>query len=306
MAKAVIVVGGLIATALVLALGSWPTPVVAALTLVLGAAIRAALGILPSQRAILYAPTWRENMTAMVTFLDLERLAARLGPDHVILLRGHSRTVAFGASVSMAGVIDVTTYPEVTDLFLAAAERLGARIDHSVVVGDSLWDMLAARRCRALGVGLLSGGYGADELERGGAARVYEDPADMLVHLDEVGGRRVDLGERGVAVPRHADAVALVLEDVADQRPDVGLVVDHEDIGHHMLSLNFSVILVFSSSSQPRSGRTCGNTIRAQAPGAVPPANGGAGTSSSVPSCSSMIFLTIGSPRPVPLARWVT
>ena len=50
--------------------------------------------------------------------------------------------------------------------------------------------MLAARRCRALGVGLLSGGYGADELERGGAARVYEDPADMLVHLDEVGGRR--------------------------------------------------------------------------------------------------------------------
>jgi HAD superfamily hydrolase (TIGR01509 family) len=76
------------------------------------------------------------------------------------------------------------------DLFLAAAERLGARIDHSIVVGDSLWDMLAARRCRALGVGLLSGGYGADELERGGAARVYEDPADMLVHLDEVGGRR--------------------------------------------------------------------------------------------------------------------
>ncbi len=76
------------------------------------------------------------------------------------------------------------------DLFLAAAERLGARIDHAVVVGDSLWDMLAARRCRALGVGLLSGGYGADELERGGAARVYRDPADMLVHLDEVGGRR--------------------------------------------------------------------------------------------------------------------
>ncbi len=76
------------------------------------------------------------------------------------------------------------------DLFVAAAERLGARIEHAVVVGDSLWDMLAARRCRALGVGLLSGGYGADELERGGAARVYEDPADMLVHLDEVGGRR--------------------------------------------------------------------------------------------------------------------
>jgi HAD superfamily hydrolase (TIGR01509 family) len=76
------------------------------------------------------------------------------------------------------------------DLFLAAAARLGVRIEHSVVVGDAIWDMLAARRCRALGVGLLSGGYGQDELERGGAARVYEDPADLLKHLDEVGGRR--------------------------------------------------------------------------------------------------------------------
>ncbi|WP_132252668.1 HAD family hydrolase [Methylobacterium segetis] len=76
------------------------------------------------------------------------------------------------------------------DLFLAAAERLGVRIDHSVIVGDSIWDMLAARRCKGLGVGLLSGGYGTDELERSGAVRVYEDPADLLVHLDEVGGRR--------------------------------------------------------------------------------------------------------------------
>lgn len=76
------------------------------------------------------------------------------------------------------------------DLFLAAAERLGAPIEAAVVVGDSIWDMLAARRCRALGVGVLSGGYGTDELERAGALRVYEDPADMLLHLDEVGGRR--------------------------------------------------------------------------------------------------------------------
>ncbi|AWN42656.1 HAD family hydrolase [Methylobacterium durans] len=76
------------------------------------------------------------------------------------------------------------------DLFLAAAERLGVRIDHSVIVGDSIWDMLAARRCKGLGVGLLSGGYGTDELERAGAVRVYEAPADLLVHLDEVAGRR--------------------------------------------------------------------------------------------------------------------
>ena len=76
------------------------------------------------------------------------------------------------------------------DLFLAAAERLGKPIETAVIVGASIWDMLAARRCRGLGVGLLSGGYGTEELERSGAVRVYEDPADLLEHLDEVGGRR--------------------------------------------------------------------------------------------------------------------
>jgi HAD superfamily hydrolase (TIGR01509 family) len=75
------------------------------------------------------------------------------------------------------------------DLFLAAAERLGVAAEDSVVVGDSVWDLLAARRARALGVGLLSGGYGRDELERAGAYRVYQDPADLLRHLDEVGVR---------------------------------------------------------------------------------------------------------------------
>jgi HAD superfamily hydrolase (TIGR01509 family) len=75
------------------------------------------------------------------------------------------------------------------DLFLAAADRLGVSIEISQVVGDSVWDLLAARRARALGIGLLSGGYGQEELERAGAYRVFEDPADMLKHLDEVGGR---------------------------------------------------------------------------------------------------------------------
>ena len=76
------------------------------------------------------------------------------------------------------------------DLFLAAAEKLGAPIETGIVVGDSIWDMLAATRCRALGVGVLSGGYGLDELQDAGAFRVYEDPADLLLHIDEVGGRR--------------------------------------------------------------------------------------------------------------------
>jgi HAD superfamily hydrolase (TIGR01509 family) len=76
------------------------------------------------------------------------------------------------------------------DLFIAAAERLNAPIEHAFVVGDSIWDMLAARRCRALGVGVLSGGYGQEELQQSGAFRVYDDPAGLLAHIDEVGGRR--------------------------------------------------------------------------------------------------------------------
>jgi len=75
------------------------------------------------------------------------------------------------------------------DLFLEAARRLGVPIERSIVVGDSIWDMLAAARCRALGVGLLTGGYGSEELKGSGALRVYEDPADLHRHIDEVASR---------------------------------------------------------------------------------------------------------------------
>jgi HAD superfamily hydrolase (TIGR01509 family) len=75
------------------------------------------------------------------------------------------------------------------DLFLAAAAVLGVEPRHAMVVGDSVWDLLAARRAGSLGIGLMSGGYGREELERAGAYRVYADPAEMLARLDEVGVR---------------------------------------------------------------------------------------------------------------------
>jgi HAD superfamily hydrolase (TIGR01509 family) len=75
------------------------------------------------------------------------------------------------------------------DLFLAAGQRLKVPMSRCIIVGDSVWDLLAARRAFALGVGLLSGGYGREELERAGAYRVYQDPAELLGHLDEVGVR---------------------------------------------------------------------------------------------------------------------
>jgi HAD superfamily hydrolase (TIGR01509 family) len=104
-----------------------------------------------------------------------------------------------GESLRLLGIrpqVPVVTKEEVRhakpdpDLFLAAAARLGVKTYDSVVVGDSVWDLLAARRARALGVGLLSGGYGQEELERAGAYRTYQDPLDLLNHLDEVGVRQ--------------------------------------------------------------------------------------------------------------------
>lgn len=122
----------------------------------------------------------------------------RLGIRWAIATSGRMETA--GPVLKNLGV-DLDRVPVVTrdqvryakpdpDLFVAAAERLGVPIETTVVVGDAIWDMLAARRARALGIGLLSGGYGEAELARSGAYRVFEDPADMLRHLDEIGGRR--------------------------------------------------------------------------------------------------------------------
>lgn len=125
----------------------------------------------------------------------LERLTS-LGVPWAIATSGYIET----ARPTLVGLGVPETTPVVTrdqvahakpdpDLFLAAAERLGVDISRAVVVGDSVWDLLAARRAGALGIGLMSGGYGQDELERAGAYRVYEEPADLLRHLDEVGVR---------------------------------------------------------------------------------------------------------------------
>jgi HAD superfamily hydrolase (TIGR01509 family) len=109
-----------------------------------------------------------------------------------------------GSSVTASGPLSMLGIPEGTpivtrdqvayakpnpDLFLAAAERLHVPPGDCFVIGDSIWDLLAAQRAGALGVGLLSGGYGREELVTAGAYRIYDDPADLLAHLDELGVR---------------------------------------------------------------------------------------------------------------------
>ena len=82
---------------------------------------------------------------------------------------------------------DVERAKPAPDLFLECARRLGAEADECFVVGDAVWDLLAARRARMLSIGLLAGGYGDDELTRAGAFRVYRDPAELHSALDELG-----------------------------------------------------------------------------------------------------------------------
>lgn len=99
-----------------------------------GGPIRERLGIGPEKTVVLYAPTWRDNQSEMVTFLDLAELSRSLGDRFVFLLRGHSRTLAYGSRLDdTPGVIDVTTYPEVTELFLAADALI---TDYSSVMFD--------------------------------------------------------------------------------------------------------------------------------------------------------------------------
>jgi HAD superfamily hydrolase (TIGR01509 family) len=82
---------------------------------------------------------------------------------------------------------DVARAKPEPDLFLACQQRLGVGTADCYVIGDAVWDILAARRADMLSVGLLSGGYGEDELSQAGAFRVYRDPAELHRSLDELG-----------------------------------------------------------------------------------------------------------------------
>jgi HAD superfamily hydrolase (TIGR01549 family) len=102
--------------------------------------------------------------------IDASLEALDVGSETVVVARGDVRRAK----------------PE-PDLFLACQERLGVPVEECFVVGDAVWDLLAARRARMLSVGVLSGGYGEDELTQAGAFRVYRDAGDLRDSLDELG-----------------------------------------------------------------------------------------------------------------------
>jgi HAD superfamily hydrolase (TIGR01509 family) len=93
------------------------------------------------------------------------------------------------ANVAVVDRSDVKRAKPEPDLFLACQEKLKVRPEECYVVGDAVWDLLAARRAGMLGVGLLSGGYGEAELSQAGTYRVYDDPAELLGSLYQLGLR---------------------------------------------------------------------------------------------------------------------
>ncbi|PCE14974.1 glycosyl/glycerophosphate transferase [Microbacterium sp. SZ1] len=95
------------------------------------AAIRSALGIGEQEHVLLYAPTWRDDRAEMVDFVDPELLARQT--DSVVLVRGHSRTIDTDRDRDGARVIDVTGYPETSQLLLAADALI---TDYSSVMFD--------------------------------------------------------------------------------------------------------------------------------------------------------------------------
>ena len=97
------------------------------------AAIRTRLGIASDVTVLLYAPTWRDDRPDHVDHLDVARFAELLGDQYVTLIRGHSRTLLPGEDVHAPNVLDVTGYPDVSELFLVADALI---TDYSSVMFD--------------------------------------------------------------------------------------------------------------------------------------------------------------------------
>jgi HAD superfamily hydrolase (TIGR01509 family) len=102
--------------------------------------------------------------------IDLSLEVLGVGPETIVVERN-----------------DVLRAKPEPDLFLACQERLGVGVNECYVVGDAVWDLLAAKRAGMLSIGLLSGGYGEDELVSSGAFRVYRDAEELHRSLDELG-----------------------------------------------------------------------------------------------------------------------
>jgi HAD superfamily hydrolase (TIGR01509 family) len=97
------------------------------------------------------------------------------------------RTLGLPDDVTVICKSDVEHTKPDPDLFLACQERLRIPARDCFVVGDAVWDMLAARRSGMLGIGVLTAGIGGTELTAAGAYRIYDNAAELDSRRHELG-----------------------------------------------------------------------------------------------------------------------
>ncbi|WP_067796554.1 bifunctional glycosyltransferase/CDP-glycerol:glycerophosphate glycerophosphotransferase [Actinomadura formosensis] len=162
--------------------------------------IRERLGLPPGKRAVLYAPTWRDDSYygpgkyRLDLQLDLERAAAELGDDHVLLIRRHPNVVDTVPEVAGGFVRDVSAYPDIAELFLVADVLL---TDYSSLMFDY------ANTGRPMLFFTYDLEHYRDELRGFYFHFEREAPGPLLKNSDEVIGalRSIDEVERAYAVP---------------------------------------------------------------------------------------------------------
>ena len=137
-----------------------------------------------------YAP-YLGRMRPLPGAADLLRTTAGLGLDVVLATSAKDDEVdlmlaALGAGDAISAVVssgDVQQAKPDPGMVQKALDEAGADPGHAVMVGDTVWDVLAAERAGIPCVGLLSGGIAGEQLRAAGAAAVYRDPADLLGDL---------------------------------------------------------------------------------------------------------------------------
>jgi HAD superfamily hydrolase (TIGR01509 family) len=125
--------------------------------------------------------------------IELLRFLARRQVAHGIAtsgrraeVQGSLQALGIGADTVVVCGDTGSAKPE-PDLFVACQERLGVPRAECLVAGDSVWDVHSARRAGILSIGLLTGGFGEQELYNAGAMRVYRDAGELLAGIDELG-----------------------------------------------------------------------------------------------------------------------
>jgi HAD superfamily hydrolase (TIGR01509 family) len=149
-------------------------------------------GALQAAHDALYATYW-SRLRALPQAADLLRACKKRGLRVVLASSaGEQEFPALRAAIDADDAIDEATSSAhveqgkpAPDLVQVALERAGVPAGEAVFVGDTVWDVQAARKAGVPCIGLLSGGISARELLEAGAVEVYDDPADLLALLDD-------------------------------------------------------------------------------------------------------------------------